>query len=299
MTRKTMKARRRRRNGFLCFCILPSLILYLLFMVYPSINIFVNSVFSWSGLSPEKIFVGFKNFDTMFHDAKFWQAFENTIRVVVFTTIVTMVFSLFLAYALTRTKLKEKNVYRTLFFFPNVLSVVVIGVLFKQIYAPETGILNAGLNAVGLSNLTHAWLGDPVTVLWALGIAMIWQAFGYYMVMYLAGMDSISPELYEVADIEGASKSYQFFKVTLPLMWEIVRVTLVFFIITGLNMSFTISQVMTQGTPNGASEVLLSYMYKQAFTNANFGYAMAIAVFVFVFAFALAIIVNKLTDKKE
>ena len=217
----------------------------------------------------------------------------------IFVTIFTMILSLFLAYTLSRTKLKEKNIYRTLFFFPNVLSVVVIGVLFKQIYTPKTGILDAGLEKIGLSSLTHAWLGEPETVLWALGIAMIWQAFGYYMVMYLAGMDSISPDLYEVADLEGASKLYQFFHVTLPLMWEIVRVTLVFFIITNINMSFLFVDVMTDGAPNGRSEVLLSYMYRQAFTNSNFGYAMAVAVMIFLFSFALALIINRLTQRKD
>ncbi len=294
-----MHSKKAKQRGFLLFCVLPSLILYLYFMVYPSISVFINSVYSWSGLSAEKTFVGMRNFQTLFQDERFWTAFKNTIFLMIFVTIFTMILSLFLAYTLSRTKLKEKNIYRTLFFFPNVLSVVVIGVLFKQIYTPKTGILDAGLEKIGLSSLTHAWLGEPETVLWALGIAMIWQAFGYYMVMYLAGMDSISPDLYEVADLEGASKLYQFFHVTLPLMWEIVRVTLVFFIITNINMSFLFVDVMTDGAPNGRSEVLLSYMYRQAFTNSNFGYAMAVAVMIFLFSFALALIINRLTQRKD
>ncbi len=294
-----MHSRKMRRNGFLLFCIVPSLVLYLYFMVYPSVTVFINSAFSWSGLSPVKEFIGFENFKTLFADERFWTAFKNTVFLMIMVTIITMVLSMFLAYTLTRTKLREKNLYRTLFFFPNVLSVVVIGVLFEQIYAPQTGILNAGLSKLGLSEFAHAWLGEPETVLGAIGVAMVWQAFGYYMVMYLAGMDSISPELYEVADIEGASKAYQFFHVTLPLMWEIVRVTLVFFIITNINMSFLFVSVMTDGAPNGSSEVLLSYMYRQAFTNANFGYAMAVAVIIFLFSFALALVINKLTESKE
>lgn len=288
-----------RRTGFLLFCILPSLLLYLFLMVYPSLKVFFNSVFSWSGLSVSKEFTGFKNYITLFQDKLFWLSFRNTVILMIMVTIITMALSMFLAFALTQSKLKEKGFYRTLFFFPNVLSVVVIGVLFQNIYAPGTGILNSGLEALGLSSLTRAWLGDPNTVLWAIGIAMVWQAFGYYMVMYLAGMDSISPELYEVADLEGASKFYQFFKITLPLMWEVVRVTLVFFIITNINMSFLFVNVMTNGAPNGGSEVLLSYMYRQAFTNANFGYAMAVAVAVFIFSFVLALITNKLTERKE
>ncbi|MEG1636538.1 MAG: sugar ABC transporter permease, partial [Cellulosilyticaceae bacterium] len=214
-------------------------------------------------------------------------------------TVITMFLSLFFAAALTQSKLKEKNFYRVIFFFPNVLSIVVIGVLFKNIYEPNTGILNSLLKGVGLENLTHAWLGESKTVLWAIVIAMVWQAVGYYMVMYMAGMDGISPELYEAADIDGASKFTQFFKITIPMIWSIIRVTIVFFITSTLNMSFLFVNVMTNGGPNSQSEVLLTYMYRQAFTNSNFGYAMAIAVVIFVLAFALAIISNILTNKEE
>ena len=112
-------------------------------------------------------------------------------------------------------------------------------------------------------------------------------------------MDGISPELYEAADIDGASKFVQFFKITIPMIWGILRVTLVFFITSTLNMSFLFVNVMTDGAPNGSSEVLLTYMYRQAFTNANFGYAMAIAVIIFIVAFALAIISNILTKKND
>ncbi len=128
---------------------------------------------------------------------------------------------------------------------------------------------------------------------------MIWQAVGYYMVMYMAGMDGIPKDLYEVADLEGLSKFKQFFTITIPLLWEIVRVTVVFFIISTINMSFVFVKIMTPtGGPQGHSEVLLSYMYKQAFTNSNFGYAMAIGVFIFLFSFALALLSNKLTKKE-
>ena len=159
--------------------------------------------------------------------------------------------------------------------------------------------MNSLLNGVGLDGLTHAWLGEGKTVLWAIVIAMIWQAVGYYMVMYMAGMDGVSPEIYEAADIDGASKFTQFFKITIPMIWGIIRVTIVFFITSTLNMSFLFVNVMTNGGPNGKSEVLLTYMYRQAFTNANFGYAMAVAVVVFLLAFILAILSNILTAKKD
>lgn len=267
-------------------------------MIYPTLNVFGNSFFHWSGLSPVKRFAGLENFADLLNDKVFWLAFRNTIFLMAAVTTITMSVSLFLAFFLTKTKLKEKNAYRTLFFFPNVLSFVVIGTLFKNIFAPHTGILNNFLKALGLSSWCRAWLGDSETVLWAISAAMIWQAFGYYMVIYIAGMDSIPKDVYEAAEIEGASKFRQFFAITVPLTWEIIRVTLVFFIASTLSTSFLVVSVMTNTSQNYSSEVLLSYMYRQAFTNANFGYSMAVAVFIFFFSLALALTVNFLTRKK-
>ncbi|GMQ58284.1 sugar ABC transporter permease [Vallitalea sediminicola] len=285
------------KGFFLAVCVAPAFVLYLILGVYPAIKVFVNSLYKWSGLSPTKTFIGLDNFKTLLHDQKFALAFKNTVFLMIVTTIITMVIALFFASTLSRSKFKEKNLYRVLFFFPNVLSIVVIGILFTYIYEPNRGLLNAALGLIGLNGKT--WLGDSKTVLWAISGAMIWQAVGYYMVMYMAGMDSISPSFYEVADLEGASKFKQFFLITIPMLWEIIRVTIVFFIISSLNMSFLFVTVMTGGAPNGGSEVLLSYMYSQAFTNSNFGYAMAVAVVVFLFSFTLAIISRKLTEKEN
>lgn len=293
------KKQQTRRNIAITVSLLPALALYALFVIYPTFNVFCTSMYQWSGLSKQKTFIGFENFIRLFNDTKFWTALQNTIFLLIFCTAITMILALFFAAALTQSKLKEKNFYRVLFFFPNVLSIVVIGVLFSNIYEPNMGILNSLLRGIGLNHLAQPWLGSGKTVLWAIGVAMIWQAVGYYMVMYMAGMDGISPELYEAADIDGASKFVQFFKITIPMIWGILRVTLVFFITSTLNMSFLFVNVMTDGAPNGSSEVLLTYMYRQAFTNANFGYAMAIAVIIFIVAFALAIISNILTKKND
>ena len=117
----------KRRAGFLAFCVIPSAVLYLMFMIYPAMNVFTTSVYNWSGLSSSKEFVGFKNFATLFHDEKFWMSFKNTIFLMLVVTVMTMATALFLAYTLTQSKLRERNLYRILFFFPNVLSIVVIG----------------------------------------------------------------------------------------------------------------------------------------------------------------------------
>ena len=142
------------------------------------------------------------------------------------------------------------------------------------------------------------WLGDPKTVVWCISIAMIWQAVGYYMVMYMSAMSSVPESLYEAADLEGASKIHQFFSITLPLVWGTVRTTLTFFIISCINLSFLFVKVMTSGGPDGASETVLGYMYKQAYGNSSYGYGMAIGVVIFLFSFGLSLILSKITERE-
>ena len=127
--------------------------------------------------------------------------------------------------------------------------------------------------------------------------AMIWQAVGYYMVMYMASMASVPISLYESAGLDGAGRIRQFFQITIPLIWTNIRTTLTFFIISTINMAFLFVKAMTSGGPNGASEVALSYMYKQAYTNSTYGYGMAIGAIVFLFSFALSALVNRVTKR--
>lgn len=288
-----------KRTGFICVCLLPALLLYCNFMVRPAISMLSTSFFKWSGLSPKKTFIGWRNYEMLWGDGKFWQSFSNTLYLMVVVTLFTLGLSLFFAAALSRTKLREKNFHRVVYFFPNVLSIVVIGTLFKNIYSANNGILNAFLRGIGLPHLARGWLGEAGTVLPAIAVAMVWQAVGYYMVIYMAGMDGIDASIYEAADIDGASAVRQFFTMTIPLIWETIRVTLVFFVVSTINMSFMFVTTMTAGEPDGASEVALSYMYKQGFTNANFGYGMTVATVIFLFAFILSSISNALTNRKS
>ena len=290
--------RKKREKRFLACCVLPALVGFCVFILYPAFQVFRMSLYKWSGGTGDKTFIGFKNFVTLFKSDPFWIAFRNTVFLMAFVTVVTMALSLFFAAVISRSKLKESNFYRVVLFFPNVLSIVVIGIIFKNLFNPVTGIVNSVLKVIGMSSPPN-WFGDSRYVLWVIAMGMIWQAVGYYMVMYIAGMDGISPELYEVSDLEGANRIQEFFKITLPLIWPTVRTTLVFFILSTMNMSYQFVTVMTNGEPGGASEVLLSYMNTQAFSNANFGYAMAVSVVVFLFSFILAIIGQILTAKKD
>lgn len=294
---KGLANQKRKEKIFLACCVLPALIGFCIFIIYPAFQVFLMSLYKWSGGTGKKKFIGIENFKTLFGTDLFWLSFVNTLFLMVFVAVVTMALSLFFAAIISRGKLKESNFYRVVLFFPNVLSIVIIGIIFKNLFNPLTGIVNAVLRQFGMASPPN-WMGDEKYVLWVIALAMIWQAVGYYMVMYIAGMDGISMELYEVSDLEGANKLQEFFQITLPLIWPTVRTTLVFFILSTMNMSFQFVTVMTNGEPQGKSEVLLSYMNKQAFQNANFGYAMAVSVVVFVFSFVLAIIAQVLTARK-
>ena len=143
------------------------------------------------------------------------------------------------------------------------------------------------------------WLGDQKIVIYSIVIALVWQAIGYYMVMYMASMANVPESLYESAALEGAGKIRQFFTITIPLIWTNIRTTLTFFVISTINMSFLLVKAMTNGGPDGASNVFLSYMYQEAYTNSSYGYGMAICVMVFLFSFALAGILNVATKRQE
>ncbi|MDN4618600.1 sugar ABC transporter permease [Paenibacillus sp. PsM32] len=287
-----------RRRWFLLFCLLPGLLLLTLFKLYPTVEVFQKSFYLWTGIGDEPKWVGLQNFIDLFNDDVFLLSLRNTGFLMLVVPVLTLFIALINASILTRSKLKERGLYRTLFFFPSILSFVVIAILWSFIYHPTIGFLNSGLDFIGLSSWALPWLGDERTVLWALAITMIWQAVGYYMVMYMAGIDSISPDLYEAAGIDGATPIQQFIHITIPMLWEIIRITIIFSINGVLTISFIIVSIMTGGGPNRHSEVIMTYLYSQAFSNSNFGYAMAIGVFVFVMSFLLAILSNRLTRRE-
>ena len=221
---------------------------------------------------------------------------QNTILLVVVVTIVTFAMALIFAGILTREKIKGQNFFRVVFYIPNILSIVVIAGIFSAIYKPENGMLNSILGL--FMDMTNPILrkGESL-VMFSIVMAMIWQAVGYYMVMYMASMSAIPLTMYESAQLDGANRVQQFFQITIPLIWTNIRTTLTFFIISTINMAFLFVKAMTSGGPNGASEVVLSYMYSQKDAGL-FGYSMAIGVVVFLFSFALSALVNKVTERQ-
>lgn len=284
---------------FVCISVLPAVILTLMFTIWPTAQALYLSFTNATSLGLNNKFVWLDNYIYMFHDKSFIQALINTAKLMAVVPVITIFCSLVLAFVLNQCKLKERVLYRTIFYFPNIVSLTVVGIIWSFVFHPNVGIVNKILGAVGLESLQRSWLGDSKTALWCIAFTLLWQAAGYYMVMHIAAMDGISPEIYESATLDGASAWRKLVSITMPLMKDIIGITFVLALSGTINLSFVLSQVMTGGGPNGASSVLLQYMYTQGFVNGNFGYAMAITVFTLAISVALSMLSRKLTDASE
>ena len=285
----------RRRTGFLLLCVAPAAILFAIFMLVPTFNVFRLSLFQRSTFNPNETFIAFKNFQMLMEDTTFIRSMQNMLLLIVMVTIFTMGTALLFAGILTREKLRGNGFFRVVFYIPNILSVVVISGIFSAIYDVDKGLLNSILNLFGQDGVL--WKGEQHVIL-SLVIAMVWQAIGYYMVMYMSSMAAVPGALYEASDLDGASRKTQFFQITIPLIWNNIRTTLTFFIISTINMAFLFVSAMTGGGPNNASNVSLLYMYNQKNLGGGYGYAMAIGVVIFLVSFGLSALVNKVTERE-
>lgn len=286
------------RNIFIAVCISPAIIFFTLFMVVPTIDVFRMSLYSWGGFSKTKEFVGFSNFKVLWNDMNFIQSFQNSIVLIVLVAIVTFTLAVVFAAILTKENIKGDNFFRVIFYIPNILSIVVIAGIFSAVYDPASGLLNSVFGILNLDSFKQMWLGDQNIVIYSVAGALVWQAIGYYMIMYMSSMASVPESYYEAAELEGAGKIKQFTSITLPLIWNNVRTTLTFYIISTINLSFLLVKAMTGGGPDGSTEVFLSYLYSQAYGNSTYGYGMAIGVIVFTFSFVLAAIVSQITKRE-
>lgn len=286
---------------FLAICTAPALLLFLVFFLYPILRAFTMAFYRWSGMAKgTEVFIGFDNFRTMFHDDVFWRSLQNSFVIMLVVPAATVVLALFLAVLLTRFKLKERMFYRTVIFFPNVLSVVVTSILWSFIYHPTMGILKSLFDWLGWTRLADiVWLGTAETALYSVAVTIVWAGLGFYLILFIAGIESIPQQYYEASAIDGAGQVRQFFSLTLPLLWGVVRIAIVLLISGVFYGSFVYVQIMTNGGPNWASETLVNYLYHQAFKNFNMGYATAIGIVVFLIGISLALIANRLTRKES
>lgn len=290
----------KRLKGFLLVFILPTLLLYTVLYVWPFFYAFYLSLFRWKGYSMDgMLYSGLHNYRKLISDDIVWLGLKNNLFFLVWSTLIIFVLSLFFAACLTRNKkIRHPNIYRVVYFFPNVLSIIVVGVLWMFIYNPSFGLLNGILRTLGLESWIQNWLGDKNVVMGALVAPQAWMFIGFYMVLFIAAMQNVPEAYYESAMIDGAGTIRQFFSITIPLIWGTVRTALVFFVVNAFSRTFALVNVVTNGGPNHASELLTTYLYNQAFVYSDFGYGSAIGAFLFVVVFVISMTVMKLTDRE-
>lgn len=275
---------------FVACAVGPALAGYLLFNLYPNILSVYYSLLDWDGISEAK-FVGLANFARLIHDRYLWRALAHNMILILAVTPLTALISLTLAALLTSKKYREVKIYKVLYFFPNTLPTVVVALLWSFIYSGNNGLLNGLLKLIGIDPGNFYWLGEEKLALWAVMLPIIWSMAGFYVIIFMNAMSSIPVSLYESAYLDGCGSFTRLFKITIPLIWGVVRVAILF-IILGLFKGFDMILILTNGGPAGATEVMGLYMLNASglngsnlggnISNPMFGYASAIGMVLFV-----------------
>lgn len=287
---------RPRRDWTPYLWVLPALLLYVIFKLAPMISGLYLALLQWDGIEPAK-FVGLQNFQRMLEDEVIGLALLNNVKYAVGTVVGKTVLALFLALLLNQA-LRGRTVYRTALFMPVVMSFVVVGILWTWLYNTQFGLVNTLLHGMGLEALIADWLGDTRIALWSLVIVDIWKWYGFHMVIFLAGLQTIPLELYEAARIDGASRRQQFWRITLPLLQPVMLVNVTLSLMGGFNV-FDIPYVMTEGGPANSTMVMAMHIYVRGFKFYKFGYAAAMSYVLLTLVTILAAIQMRLMSRNS
>ncbi|GLY20317.1 sugar ABC transporter permease [Micromonospora sp. NBRC 101691] len=280
--------------------------IYVTFVLGPYAQAFYLALTNWRGVSANPEFVGLENFTRLLDDDVFWKAIRHHGLLLLALPLLTILLALFFAFMLNvgggsrggvMTGVWGSKFYRVVFFFPQVLAVVIVGVIFSRVYAPDdSGLVNGALGAVGIDPVL--FMADPDIALWSIIAVLVWQAVGFYVVLFSAGMSSVPKDIYEAATIDGAGRTAMFFKVTLPLLWDTLQVAWVYLGIAAFD-AFAIVQVLSvdQGGPDGATTVLGMEIYRNAFSYSQFGYASAMGVALFFLTITFAALTLRVSKR--
>jgi ABC-type sugar transport system permease subunit len=267
--------------------LLPFLVLYLGFTLWPLIATIIYSFFDWDGISPLQDFVGIRNYIEIAKDPVFWESFRNTFVFAIANTVIKLSLSLVMAILLTKRWLKFKSVFRTVFFIPFVLPVSLAGLIFTYLLNPSNGALNSVLHSLGVAHGSVDLLGHDETALAAVIGVSVWQVFGEYLIYWMAALQNVPDELYEAADLDGASEWKKLVRITLPLIRPVAVIIALLAVINALHV-FALIVTLTAGGPGTTTYVVSFFIYQQAFQQLPFryGYASAAAVLFALLAFA-------------
>ncbi len=291
---RTSHARRRTRRVGLLFAA-PGLLIYGIVVLWPLVQSLQYSFYEWDGITAA-VWVGFDNYLSFFTDPVLRSTLGNVLVLIVFFSILPIALGLLSAALITSSKRRGMSIYRWIFFLPQVLTSVVIALLFKRMYAPE-GPINEALRAVGLDFLTKNWLGDFTWALPAVGLIGTWVTFGFCMVLFIAGASSIAPELYEAARMDGAGPVREFFSVTLPGLRGQIAVALTLTITAALR-AFDLIWITTRGGPGTSTLTPAVALYKAAFVNPDVGQAAAIGVVMALLCLVIAVVITRVSERE-
>ncbi|MDN7227223.1 sugar ABC transporter permease [Planococcus sp. N064] len=279
---------------FIGFYIAPALLLITVLIFIPLGLSGYYGLMEWDGIGA-KTFIGLDNYIAGIQDKLFWNSALHSFLLALFSALSLAVY-LVVSFILA-SKIKGADLLRKIYLIPMLLSSVAIAQLWVKVYNPSNGILNALLVQIGVEN-PPAWLANPSIVLFAIFVPILWQYAGFYILIYYAALKNIPESLIEAARIDGATPFQIATRIKLPLIKEVVSVTIVLAIVGSLKY-FDLIYVMTAGGPNGASEVMASYMYKLAFSSYNFGYGSAIGFLLLIITLIVTFIIRKATETKE
>lgn len=271
----------------------PAMIVLLIFLYLPIILNFVNSLYKWGAVSTDVSWVGLDYYKKLLNDETIRIAIKNNVVFIVMSLICQIGVSLIIAAVLESRFLRRwQSIFRTIYFIPSLLMITVTGIAFKMLYSPTIGLVNPVLEAFGINTSNIDILGNPETAIYGVAAASQWQFIGYTVVLFIVAMQSIPDDIYEAAEIDGASEVQKFFKITIPMMKDTILINMII-VITGAVRVYDEVYVMTNGGPGRSTQTLATYLYQIGFKNDQMGYASAIAFFIFVVTFILGLIQMK------
>lgn len=273
----------------------PSLVFYALFVLIPLGKAFQLSLTDWDGIAANLNYVGTENYSHIWTDSRFLTSLWRNLIWWVMHVVLAVGGGLLLAILISEVG-RGRFFFRTVAFFPHVLSLAVVGVIWGQLYHPSIGLINTTLENIGLTNLIRVWLGDPSLALYSVGVASGWQAYGFYMVIFLAGIQSIDPQLYEAARVDGANAWQRIWDITIPSLHNTMTVVLTLAFISAMK-GFGTVWAMTQGGPGYASELVAVYVWRTAFQTGAIGRAAAAGLSLALIVILFSFVFNRWRDR--
>lgn len=279
--------------------LVPAMIVILVFLYLPIILNFMNSLYEWGAVSKDVTWIGIENYKELLQDETIRIAIKNNLIFMIMSIVCQIGVSLVIAAVLENKFMRRwQSIFRTIYFIPSLLMITVTGITFKMLYSPTIGLINPLLELFGIDTSNIDILGNPESAIFGVAGASQWQFIGYTVVLFIVAMQNISDDIYEAAEIDGASGIQRFFRITVPLMKDTILINMII-VVTGAFRVYDEVYVMTNGGPGRSTQTLATYLYQVGFENDRMGYASAIAFFVFIITFILGLFQMKGYDLGE